>query len=554
MQGAARELALDIVCADGRRLPVFINAVLKRDEEGRSLLVRITVFDATDRKEYERELLRARDRERDARERIERLQRVTAVLAGTTEPGEIGRGMVRELASGTGADRGLLAVGERREIVARIGDTPDAIGPPPAVAEFSDRDVTLPLTAGGRTRGVLWLGFDAAREFTDDERSFMASCASQCAQALDRAYLHERTAREARRSAFHAEASRVLDEVQSFSERVLRLLELLERLTGGEAWFDLPGEASHRSDAAAAAAAERASVTGAPELLPGVGAVLPIRARGRVLGVLGITETSLGANDLPFLASLADRAGLALENARLYEQERDVAHALQQALLADRPPQDARFAVATQYRPAVETLEVGGDWYDTFKIDEERIGVVVGDVVGRGLAAASAMGQLRSGVRALAAAGLGPADVIDRLDGFVAQIEAAHWATVAYAEVDLAARSARYSCAGHPPPLVFEPDRPSGFLWEGRSAPLAVGGSRIEAEIALAPGARLLLYTDGLVERRGESLDEGLDRLAAELEPRRTAPLPQLVDTLTDAMLAGAQHRDDVCLLCLELR
>ena len=129
------------------------------------------------------------------------------------------------------------------------------------------------------------------------------------------------------------------------------------------------------------------------------------------------------------------------------------------------------------------------------------------------------MGQLRSAVRALAAAGLRPAEVIERLDAFVAQIEPARWATVAYAEVDLDSGSVRFACAGHPPPLLVEPGQPSRFLL-GR--PLAAARRPAvrgrEAEIALAPGARLLLYTDGLVERRDESLDDGLDRLAAEFE------------------------------------
>jgi serine/threonine-protein kinase RsbW len=554
MQGAVRELALDIVCADGRRLPVFVNGTLKRDADGDPLLIRLTIFDATDRKRYERELLRARDRERDARERIERLQRLTALLAAAVTPEEVGRGVVEELVAGTGAGRGLLAVGERREIVAAVGAIPAAIAPPPAAAVFADGEATLPLTAGGRTRGLIWLGFAEAREFTDDDRAFMVAAAGQCAQALDRAFLHERTTKEARRSAFHADASRALDEVQGFSERVRRLLTLIEGLTGGEAWFDEPGTAQPDGrDPAAVAAVERAAATRAPQLVPGVCAALPIRARGRLLGVLGVADRGLEPNDLPFLADLADRAGLALENARLYEQERDVAQALQQSLLADLPPQDPRFAVATHYRPAIETLEVGGDWFDTFTIDTDRIGVVVGDVVGRGLTAASAMGQLRSAVRALAVAGLGPAEVILQLDAFVAQLEPARWATLAYAEVDLRSRGVRFACAGHPPPLALAPDDAPRFLWEGRSTPLFVGGPRVEAEVVLAAGTLLLLYTDGLVERREQTLDAGLDRLAAELDRRRGAPPAELVDALTDAMLVGEQHRDDVCVLCLEL-
>jgi hypothetical protein len=146
-------------------------------------------------------------------------------------------------------------------------------------------------------------------------------------------------------------------------------------------------------------------------------AALPLRVRGRVLGALTLSsfepERRFGPEDVAFLSGLADRAALALENARLYEQERTVAHTLQQSLLAGEPPPDARFRVATKYRPAVETLEVGGDWYDTFPVAEGTIGIVVGDVVGRGIQAASAMGQLRSAIRALAGALLGPARLIE---------------------------------------------------------------------------------------------------------------------------------------------
>jgi serine/threonine-protein kinase RsbW len=159
-------------------------------------------------------------------------------------------------------------------------------------------------------------------------------------------------------------------------------------------------------------------------------------------------------------------------------------------------------------------------------------------------------------VRALAAAGLGPAGVIDRLDAFVAQNEPARWATVAYAEVDLESGEARLACAGHPPPLLAAPGEPSRLVWDGRSPPLGAGdrgGPRHDAAVALPPGARLLLYTDGLVERRGELIDEGLDRLVREFEARRETTLPALLGELIDTLVVVEQHRDDVCLLCLGL-
>jgi serine/threonine-protein kinase RsbW len=304
---------------------------------------------------------------------------------------------------------------------------------------------------------------------------------------------------------------------------------------------------------------------GEPQLVPGTAssaplafAALPLRARGRMIGALTLSafepERRFGRDDLPFLADLADRAALALENTRLYEQERTVAQTLQHSLLAGDPPSDPRFLVATRYRPAVATLDVGGDWHDTFRIGDGTVAFVVGDVVGRGIEAASAMGQLRSAIRALAVAGLGPARLIDRLDAFVEQVESARWATLAYAEMELESGLTRFACAGHPPPVLAQPADAPRLLWEGRSTPLGrLAGlpERSEAAVTLEPGARLLLYTDGLFERRDRPLDAGLDRLVEEFDRRRDAPLGSLIDELTEAMLADESGEDDVCVLCL---
>jgi serine phosphatase RsbU (regulator of sigma subunit) len=228
---------------------------------------------------------------------------------------------------------------------------------------------------------------------------------------------------------------------------------------------------------------------------------------------------------------------------------------LQQSMLGGAPRGDRRYDVAVLYEPAGEHLEVGGDWYDTFAAPGGRIAVVIGDVVGRGLVAASAMGQLRSAVRALAGTGLGPAGVLTLLDTFVDQVPAAQFATLAYAEVDLAAGTMRYACAGHLPPLLLELQAPPRLLMDGRSPPLgtAQGAPRAEAAIALPAGALLLLYTDGLVERRGELIDDGLDRLVATVA-QQPAPHPDaLVDRLAHSLLPPTGD-DDVCMLCFVRR
>jgi len=597
MQGRIREIALDVVCADGRRLPVLVNSVLKTDASGSPLLVRTTVLDATNRKEYERELVRARDRERAAHERTERLQRITAALGSALDAEQIGSTVIHEVVENLGADQAVFAVSDddgELDVVSWHGYGADDVeawpadrrdpGGPTSVALQSREPLFLeeagrpgalaviPLVLDSRSIGVLCVSFPAARRFSDEDRGFMVACAGQCAQAVERARLHERTAEAARRSAFLARASRVLVEVQTFSRRAQRLVDLVAREYADLAWIETAEDGdlelvaqaprpSHAATADASAAVRHAMTTGAPQLVsePGEGSsyvALPLRARGHVLGALTVMRFEptprFRASDLAFLGDLADRTGLALENARLYEHEREVAHVLQRTLLAGAPPRDPRFQVASYYRPAFETLEVGGDWYDTFALGDGRVGIVVGDVVGRGLQAASAMGQLRSAIRALACADLRPAQLIERLDTFVEQIETARWATLAYAEVDLESGRLSFACAGHLPPLLIEPAADPRFLWGGRSTPLGARvGARPEAEMTLPERARVLLYTDGLVERRDRSLDDGLNRLADEVSRRRDLPLPALVNELTEAMLVGEQGEDDVCLLCL---
>jgi serine/threonine-protein kinase RsbW len=287
--------------------------------------------------------------------------------------------------------------------------------------------------------------------------------------------------------------------------------------------------------------------------------VLPLRARGRVLGALLLAGDGrrIGGRAGPdpvdddFLMDLADRTGLALENARLYEEDREVARVLQRSMLAGAPPPDPRFQVVAAYQPGVATLEVGGDWHDAFAVAGDRVNLVVGDVVGRGLRAASAMGQLRSAVRALAGAGFGPAALLGHLDDYVATLEAGQMATVVLADLAVGSGELRYACAGHLPPLLLAPGEEPRYLWGGRSGPVgsfAAGGPRREHRIALARGSRLLLFTDGLIERRGEPLDRGMDRLLAEVAGRRGAPLPAMVDGVREAM-AGGSGDDDLCLL-----
>jgi sigma-B regulation protein RsbU (phosphoserine phosphatase) len=240
-----------------------------------------------------------------------------------------------------------------------------------------------------------------------------------------------------------------------------------------------------------------------------------------------------------------------------YEEQRDAAHILQRALLAGAPPADPRFDVAAHYAPAGEDLEVGGDWHDTFALPDGRIAVVVGDVVGRGLVAASAMGQLRSAVRALAAARRAPAQLLADLDAFVEQVPTAQYATLVYAEVDPDTGATCFASAGHLPALLLRAGAPPQLFMDGRSGPLGTaipGVERVQAAHELGPRDGFVLYTDGLVERRTESIDDGLDRLIAAVGARTAGRPAKLVEHLARALLPADHGDDDVCLLCFTRR
>ena len=235
--------------------------------------------------------------------------------------------------------------------------------------------------------------------------------------------------------------------------------------------------------------------------------------------------------------------------------EHEISEVLQRSLLpvlAELDGQD----LAVRYEPAVDALEVGGDWYDAIALDGGRLAVAVGDVVGKGAAAAAAMGQLRSAARALLLEGHGPAQVLTNLDAFAQRIPDARCSTVLCALIDPADGTVCYSSAGHPPAILDagELDDPGGQRYEllegAQSVPLAVvaGLERPETTLTLPPGSTLLLYTDGLVERRGRSIDVGIKAAAAVLSNARGLRLAECAELITSELVDRA-HDDDVAFL-----
>ncbi|MGE5635711.1 MAG: SpoIIE family protein phosphatase [Nocardioidaceae bacterium] len=280
---------------------------------------------------------------------------------------------------------------------------------------------------------------------------------------------------------------------------------------------------------------------------------LPLLIEDEVAGVLHVgsrTPRRFSEDELAMLQLAAERAALAIRHSRLFEREQRIAETLQRSLLPreDNLPQTEWLAVSARYRPAAAGAEVGGDWFDAIPLGDEQLGLALGDVSGHGIPAAALMGELRHSLRAYALDGYGPADVAMRVHRLASMRAEDAMATLAYVAV---ARDGRMRCvsAGHLPPLVVGPDGRAEFLELPTGPPLGFAeGPYREVEVRLPPGATLVLYSDGLVERRGEVIDEGLERLrTAAAEPLPTAEA--LCAWLLDMLAEDGDPDDDVTLL-----
>ncbi|WP_315093026.1 SpoIIE family protein phosphatase [uncultured Cellulomonas sp.] len=279
--------------------------------------------------------------------------------------------------------------------------------------------------------------------------------------------------------------------------------------------------------------------------------VVPLRARDRVLGVLTLVSVEpFTGGAVVTAAHLGRRAGLALDNVRLFLAERTAALTLQHSLLPEIPDIPG-LDVAAAYVPSARHAEVGGDWFDVLPLPDGAIGLAVGDVVGHDLRAAAAMGQLRSLLRSYAWEGSSPGQVLARADELVRGLDIADIATCAYLRWQATGDGAvvTYARAGHPPPLLRMPDGRIEVLNGGLSTPIGLSPDGSEATVDVPAGAMLVLYTDGLVERRDRGLREGIAALSAELSATPDGADAAMVRDLLVKTLVGAHHEDDVCLL-----
>ncbi len=289
--------------------------------------------------------------------------------------------------------------------------------------------------------------------------------------------------------------------------------------------------------------------------------MLPLIARETTLGFFACVRyrgyRRFDAYDTEIGMEFASRAAIFVDNARRYSRERATALTLQRSLLPTGLSAPSSVEVRHRYLPGSTMIEVGGDWYESIALPGGRVALVVGDVAGHGVRAAVTMGRLRTAIRTLARLELPPAETLQQLDELMHElgVREPHFATCVYAVFDAVSGYCEVASAGHLPPLLVSPDGGSEFLDVAPSPPLGIGSGPIQTRVfKIKDGSLLVLYTDGLVERRTSDIDEGLARLRDTFGPGST---DRPLEELCKATLAGvyADHqRDDIAVLVARLR
>ncbi|MDX6339751.1 MAG: hypothetical protein QOG05_7091 [Streptosporangiaceae bacterium] len=287
---------------------------------------------------------------------------------------------------------------------------------------------------------------------------------------------------------------------------------------------------------------------------------LPLLAAGAPLGALRFSFTKprqITEEERVFLEALAGQCALALERASLFEREHTTAETLQRSLLPDRLPSVPGIILEARYLPVTRNMEIGGDWYDAFRLPDGRLAVATGDVMGKGLTAAAGMGRVRNALRALALTDPRPAAVLAGLDRLFTATELDEQVTtVAYLVVDPVTGEGLAGNAGHLPPLLLSRDAPPRLDTTEAGTPLGWACPRQQYVFRLPPGTTAVLYSDGLVENRRRGLDSGLDELvsvAAQARPGMVEDPARLLEYLVDRMLTGYEQDDDVTVLVLHV-
>ncbi|MFD3718048.1 SpoIIE family protein phosphatase [Streptomyces sp. NPDC058674] len=319
-----------------------------------------------------------------------------------------------------------------------------------------------------------------------------------------------------------------------------------DRVIGGGQAMNL-----HLSDIPALITDPRAEALRAYLSTLGSARLIPLVARGTVLGAVAVTRVRerepFDEQDCVLVDELVARAALNIDNARMYTRQRHAALTLQRSLTNSALPGVTGLELTGRYLPASDH-DVGGDWFDAIRLPGGRTGLVIGDVMGHGVHAAAVMGQLRTAVRTLARHEVPPAQMLRSLDAVVADLGEDEMATCVYAVHDPATGVCVIARAGHPPPAVAAADGTITYLDGPPGTPLGTGGQDFRTEeVLLPPGTTLVLYTDGLIEARDRDLDEGMEQLAQALRGA-PKPLEELCDGVLEALLPCAPQ-DDVAVL-----
>ncbi|QXG77845.1 SpoIIE family protein phosphatase [Modestobacter sp. L9-4] len=661
MQGAAREVALDVVRADGSLLPCLVNAIEVRDADGRPLIVRATLFEATARRRYELDLLAAQRVAEDSGLRSRTLQQFVSELAAAVTTADAAAVVVhrsRRAVHATGAALWLVAPDAARPgatepaavlsaaenvpaallaaldatsagrvglvlssgvrtvpVTAALREAWPELATAAAAARVTDL-VVVPVTTDGTHLGALLLTLGdpddgelisltepaAHRSLDPADVDLLVTLGRQAGQALERARLHEETARQAERSGFLLDAARMLARAAGVGESVERLAEMVVPRLADLCVLDLVGEHGmervvarhgdpgrqpfvdvlrawappHRDLPAPARTAmaegrtrwftavdeaELAAMARSPEEVAAARALelislvsVPLMAEGRALGVMTLAvdrrRRPFTAADVELAEQLGLQVSLMMAKAQRYELEARTSHVLQATLLPPPPPPVPGMTVAVRYLAATSGVEIGGDFYDVAPLPGRHVAIAVGDVVGHDITAAATMGQLRSVYRALLVEAPAPAAVIDRLQASWPLLGLQRMATALFATLDVPTGELHVASAGHPPPLLvvdgraeFLPVVPTRML----GAPPAPAA---EWSGVVPPGATLVLFTDGLVESRSSDIDAGLERLRAAAGRSATSTPDELCDRLLSD-LAGTHRADDIALLAL---
>jgi serine phosphatase RsbU (regulator of sigma subunit) len=525
---------------------------------------------------------------------------VLARLRGGS-PGASNRYATYPLAANTPAGEALRS-GEALVLVGR-----EAISsrfPGLALAGTGERSIVcLPLISGGRRLGVATMSFSGRRDFEESELAFFTMLADVCSHSLDRIEAINAAADREAKLNFLAAASAEMAADLDY-ETTLKTISAMA-IPWFADWCTIalhdgrvlrPLSVAHRNPDHAEVVDElqrryppspdpdrgtyRVYHSGVSEVVPEItdevleataidhdhlhllkqlefrsAMACPLTGHNGVLGVItwvaGEGGRRFSNSDLAFGEDLARRAASAIDNALLHQQVERVQIHLQEAVLTKELPQVPGTNLAVTYRPAGRT-EVGGDFYDAIALPDGRLVTFVGDVEGRGLAAATTMAHVRAAVRTLAALDPDPVNVLERLDHIFSVLELPSLVTLVYVLLDPERSTAEIGNAGHMPVLMRSTE---GSVSEVETPGLLLGvgnPSRTSAQLSLSAGDALLLYTDGLVERRGEDLDDGIARVSDYLRLNEIADPSEWLDGLVDQQ-ADPQQDDDVAALLLVL-